>query len=111
MRLAVNLATSTPRAEAILRLEDACRACGVSILDFRFFSDLSLALQVESNAAQCLALMRRLESDAFRLSAASRSELGALAQAAADTELQGTLQVSFAGGEGGLEIAVPMVPG
>lgn len=111
MRLALNLATALPRPAAIQALEAACQARGVSILDFKAFSNLSLAVQFEASAQALPAAAADLSAGGFLLAASSREELALLAAAPGDAEIQGTLQVTFAGGDGSMEVIVPAVPG
>lgn len=111
MRASFNVATALPRAEAIQAFEAACQAHGLDILDFKAFSNLSLSVQFEGKAEALVAALKGLQARAFLLASSSQEELARLGTVPPGTEVQGTLQVTFAHGDGSLEVTVPAVPG
>jgi hypothetical protein len=111
VRASFNLATALPRAEAIQTFEAACQAQGLDILDFKAFSNLSLSVQFEGNAGGLVAALKSLQTKAYILAASSQDELARLGTVTPGTEIQGTLQVTFALGDGSMEVTVPAVPG
>ncbi len=96
------------RNQAIDFFQQAVARHGGDILDFKEFSNLSLSCIVEIRAPNLLALVDSLAVSGWHVEIApDRATLSA----APEIALEGTLQVTFAGGDGELRIPVPAVPG
>jgi hypothetical protein len=96
------------RDPAIAHARDAVLRHRGDILDFKMFSNLSLAMIVELEAGGLLALLDSLVALGWSVEVDPGREL--LARRAAE-RLEGTLQLTFPDGDGELEIPQPAVPG
>ena len=97
-----------PRDQAIDLGRDAVHRCRGDILDFKMFSNLSLAMIVELRGGAVPALADALAALGWPVELDPEREQ--LAQRAGDL-LQGTVQVTFPDGDGELRIPMPAVPG
>ena len=97
-----------PRTAAIARAEAAVQERRGDILDFKMFSNLSLNLLVEMEAASVVDLARALEAQGWAVEVDPAPE--ALA-ARGSERLEGTFLVTFPDGDGELAIPQPRVPG
>ncbi len=104
----VNAVAREPRDLAIARAKEAVQQQRGDVLDFKMFSNLSLAMIVELSGDGVLALLDALAAPGWHVDVAP--DRAALAGRAAD-RLQGTIQVTFPEGDGELVIPVPAVPG
>jgi hypothetical protein len=109
--ITLNFLTNQPRNAAIRELERLCQANGVFILDFHMFSNVSLALNIEANAAAIPHLGRALAESSFQIDGAGQAQVESLAHLPSGSMARGTLQVTFAKEDGELRITTPMVPG
>jgi hypothetical protein len=96
------------RGEAIARVEDAVQRHRGDVLDFKMFSNLSLALVVDMAAAEVVALADELRGLGWHVDLEPARDLLAASPA---ERLEGTVQVTFPEGDGELVIPVPAVPG
>ena len=110
-RIALSFGTRTPRDEAIEVLQKLAQENNISILDSRMFSNLSLVVQIEGTIARFIALTEGLAKSEFRIDGSSKVEMDKVALQDGKLVVSGTLQVSFAAGDGNLVIPVPEVPG
>lgn len=94
------------RNEVIERCKQEVMAHGGDILDFKQFSNLSLNLIVEVSGKGALAIVDGLAGLGWQVKADPARE-------ALDTSevLEGTLEITFPGGDGSLKDVVPKVPG
>ena len=110
-RVVLNFATRIPRDEAIQLLQRLVQESDISILDCRMFSDMSLVLEVEGLTAGALSLTSALLQSSFRIATSSQDQIDKLARENSESIIHGTIQVTFATGDGSLVIPVPWVPG
>lgn len=110
-RVILNFGTRTPRDEAILALQELTQKSDFSILDCRIFSNISLVLELEGTTSGLLSLCSALLNISFKIEAASQDQLTQLKRENSDSLVLGTIQVTFATGDGSLVTPVPMVPG
>jgi hypothetical protein len=96
------------RDEAIARVEDAVQRHRGDILDFKMFSNLSLALIVEMTGAEVIALADEFLGIGWHVDLEPARDVLAASPA---EPLEGTVQVTFPDGDGELVIPVPAVPG
>ncbi|MFT3914175.1 MAG: hypothetical protein QM704_08650 [Anaeromyxobacteraceae bacterium] len=98
-----------PRDAAIPRVEAAVQAQRGFVLDFKLFSDLSLAMIVELDGPGVAALVDALRALGWPADVSPpRDELAALP---AGATVEGTVQVTFPEGKGEHVIPTPAVPG
>jgi len=96
------------RETAISRAEEAVQRQRGDVLDFKMFSNLSLAMIVELSGGGVAALVDSLAALGWGVEVdPGRDAL----VARADDRLEGTFQVTFPEGDGELVIPVPAVPG
>lgn len=98
-----------PRDAAIPRLEAAVQAQRGFVLDFKMFSDLSLAMIVELDGPGVAALVESLRALGWPADVAPPPE--ALAARPSGGTIEGTVQVTFPEGKGEHVIPTPAVPG
>ncbi len=98
-----------PRDQAIPRIEATVQAQRGFVLDFKMFSDLSLALVVELDGPGVAALVDGLRALGWPADVVPDRE--ALAALPAGATLEGTVQVTFPEGKGEHTIPTPAVPG
>jgi hypothetical protein len=96
------------RDQAIDHGKDAVLRNQGAILDFKMFSNLSLAMIIELSGSRLLSLLDSLVELGWNVDVEPDRE--AIARRATDL-LEGTLQMTFPEGDGELEIPVPAVPG
>jgi len=96
------------RERAIEQGKDAVLGNHGDILDFKMFSNLSLAMIIELNGSRVLSLLDSLVALGWDVDVDPDRE--AIARRATDL-LEGTLQMTFPEGDGELRIPVPAVPG
>ncbi len=96
------------RTAATSRAEEAVHARRGDILDFKMFSNLSLNLLVELEAAAVVGLADDLAALGWPVDLEPPRE-GLLARAG--ERLEGTLLLDFPDGDGELVIPLPQVPG
>lgn len=96
------------RMHAIDAGKDAVARSHGDILDFKTFSNLSLAMIVEMSGGGVLSLVDALLAKGWDVEV--EPDRGALAGRAADL-LEGTFQMTFPEGDGELRIPTPAVPG
>ena len=109
--IALNYLTGKPRNIAIQELENLCQTNVVNILDFHMFSNSSLSIQFEADAAGISALAQALERNSFQIVDSSVVHLEKMAKDLPESKVSGTIQVSFMNEDGDLKIEVTMVPG
>lgn len=97
-----------PRQEATARVEGAVQARRGDILDFKMFSNLSLNLLVELDAAEVAGLAADLAALGWPVELEPPAEA---LLARAGERLEGTVLVDFPEGDGELVIPLPKVPG
>jgi hypothetical protein len=97
-----------PRTAATSRAEEAVQARRGDILDFKMFSNLSLNLLVELEAAAVVGLADELEGLGWPIDLEPPREA---LLARAGERLEGTLLLDFPDGDGELVIPLPRVPG
>jgi hypothetical protein len=97
-----------PRHQAIALVEEAVQRHGGDILDFKMFSNLSLAMIIEMTGSGVLALVASLVALGWQAEVEPASD--SLAGRGED-RLGSTLQVTFPEGDGELAIPQPAVPG
>ena len=83
----------------------------INILDSRMFSNLSLVLEIEGLVSGILSLNIALEKSGFHLDSQSKLKNNELAEKNVLDSVIGTIQLTFATGDGSLVIPVPSVPG
>jgi hypothetical protein len=110
--------TRADRHDMIARVSRAFAESGASILDFKMFSNVSLSIIFELPARRVGEFSAALAATGLRLSAGSRELLaarqglhGGAGGAARQTELSGSLQITFIHREPDLRIEVPPIPG
>jgi len=96
------------REQAIDHGKDAIQRNHGDILDFKMFSNLSLAMIVEMNGSRVLALLDSLVELGWDVELEPDRE--AIGLRATDL-LEGTFQMTFPEGDGELKIPQPAVPG
>ena len=96
------------REAAISRTEALVQRHGGDVLDFKMFSNLSINLIVEATGAGVVAVVDGLQALGWNVELEPTREL--LLERAAD-RLEGTLQLTFPEGDGGLKVVTPAVPG
>jgi len=80
---------------------------GGAILDFKLFSNLSMSLLVEAKGKELVTMLEGMREMGW----SPESTPDAETIAAATTPLEGTIQLTFAGGDGALKQIIPAVPG
>jgi hypothetical protein len=116
--------TRDDRHEMIARVQRAFASSNASILDFKMFSNLSPNILFELPAHRIRKLSAALSATNLRLSAESRERLAdwqkryeedayasSSNSASGQTEIAGSLQVTFIHHEPDLRIEVPPIPG
>jgi hypothetical protein len=116
--LRLNGVTRDDRHDMIARVSRALAESGASVLDFKMFSNVSLNIIFELPARRVCEFSDALAATGLRLSAESRELLaehqrlyGGEADTARQTELSGSLQITFIHHEPDLRIEVPPIPG
>jgi hypothetical protein len=112
-KLRINAVTRADRNEVIERVRQAMIDSGAWVLDVKQFSNVSMCFQFEIPIAQTNKFREALieaelqlaeESNAFFSSARSHSESD-------ESDIAGTLQITFIHNEPDLRIKVPAIPG
>jgi hypothetical protein len=111
--------TRDDRHEMISRVQRAFAESNGSIIDFKMFSNVSLNILFEVPARRIGELSAALPATGLRLSAESRELLadwhkrfGEDAEGASgQTEIAGSLQITFLHNEPDLRLEVPPIPG
>ena len=75
------------------------------------YSNLSLVLEIEAQVSGIQSFGAILGKNGFRIESSSIATLDELAERNSDDLVIGTIQVTFATGDGSLIIPVPSVPG
>lgn len=121
--LRLNGFTRDDRHEMIARVQRAFAVSNGSILDFKMFSNVSLNILFELPARRIGELSVALSAAGLRLSAESRElmaerqkryaaeEEDAAATASQQTEIAGSLHITFIHDEPDLRLEVPPTPG
>ena len=117
--LRINAMTRADRHRTITALRDAVNTSGGWITDFKFFSNYSVCINFEIDAAKVRALHSALKALDIRLTEESVAALDAFSgdetktggNTPEESEVVGTLQVSFIHNEPDLRIEVPPIPG
>lgn len=104
----VQLVVHEGRHPAIEHAREAVLRERGDILDFKMFSNLSLAMIIELDGARLLALLESLVALGWHVEVEPGREV--LARRATE-QLEGTVQLTFPEGDGELELPLPAVPG
>jgi hypothetical protein len=104
----LRVAAREPRAAATSRAEGAVQARRGDILDFKMFSNLSLNILVELEAAAVVGLADEFEGLGWPV---DLEPPRATLLARAGERLEGTVLLDFPDGDGELVIPLPRVPG
>jgi hypothetical protein len=110
--------TRADRQEMISRVREAIAEGGGYILDFHMFSNIMICINFEVSAGNIGRLHSSLAATGLRLDAESRDLLEdcrkqpkRLAENDKDSEVTGTLNITFVHNEPDLRIEVPPIPG
>ncbi|MBN9659850.1 MAG: hypothetical protein J0H49_16815 [Acidobacteria bacterium] len=106
----INASTKQDRHVVTAQVKDAIVAAGGWVTGFQQFSNVSVCIQFEMEAACMARLFERLEGLELQLSEASRRLPGELT-AKPETELMGTFQLTFFHSDPDERMVIPAVPG
>ena len=113
--LRINGLTAAERHRTIAALRDAVNGSGGWVTDFKFFSNHSVCINFEIPARHVTALSASLAALDLRLSEASAASIDSFDAGdetpAAESEVMGTLQVSFIHNDPDLRVELPPIPG
>jgi hypothetical protein len=109
--LRIEATTRLQRNEMIARVSQAMQEAGASILDSRFFSNITLFISAEVGIARVLSLRDALVATELNVSAGSLTLLDRHINAPEPGIIPFHLVVTFIHTEPDLRITVPAVPG
>lgn len=116
--LRINAVTRANRDQTIARVRTAIAQSGAWVVDVKLFSNVSVCFNFEVPSSRTAQLRQALTATELRLTKESDDSLASLlehheaaAKGSRETDIAGTLQITFIHNEPDLRIDVPQIPG